>query len=99
MRRNLTSSQINPQAPNDKQNVGVTLSRVEAELGQVSTRQARLLRREKKQEKNIRDMLNQLSERHAATLRHLAAREAEIDKKLAELSKIQKEILNGAGDR
>jgi hypothetical protein len=97
MRRSIPFSLEDPEAKPEKKKMVLALSRVGAELEQVSDRHTRLLLRVKNQEKIVTNMLEQLSQRQAATLRHLTEKEAEVDKKLARLAKKQKEILKKIG--
>ncbi|MBF0195957.1 MAG: hypothetical protein HQL71_15465, partial [Magnetococcales bacterium] len=71
----------------------LALSRVEAELEQISERHARLLKRMKDQEKDMTDMLEQLSQRQAATMRYLTDVENNINRKLEELSLKHDEVM------
>ncbi|MBF0448388.1 MAG: hypothetical protein HQL67_09330 [Magnetococcales bacterium] len=93
MRRSLPFSLRSPeQVEGDERGVVLALSRVEAELEQVSERHTRLLLRVQKQEKSVADKLTQLSDRQAATLRFLTAQEAEINEKIARIAQMQEQL-------
>jgi hypothetical protein len=93
MRRSLPFSLGNVESGSDKKAMVLALSRVEAELEQISDRHTRMLKRMKDQEKVVDDMLEQLSQRQAATLRYLSDVENDLNRKLEEISQKHDEVM------
>jgi hypothetical protein len=93
MRRSLPFSLDNVESGSDNKTMVLALSRVEAELEQVSDRHTRLLKRMKDQDKVVADMLDQLSQRQAAALRHISDVENDLNRKLEELSQKHDEVM------